>query len=1449
MSDIYSIAKSGLKAYQEGLATTGQNIANVGNDAYSRREAAITELKAGATDVLQISDNISFGVKVDGITRAFDQFIEFQLHNAKSNFSFSESQTQIFNRLEKIVRPDSGSVSERMNAFFTAVSKLSQDPSELAGRYEVIDAAKATAHSIRLVAQGIDDLKTVLNENLKADIRDANAYVTQLSTVQKELLGNKNPSGVRNDLLDQRDNLLAKLSEIIEIKVQYKDGGEIEVLAGTEGQGQQIVSGFDTQTFSVSQIGNTNKIFIGKNPSDLGTKVEVTSGKIAGLMSADFSLGQTKAALDALTDKFVTEINEVQMTGVDLDGNIGQRLFTLDATEISKRSELGSEVQLEIFGRLDSYENEALYVEFVAEEDYWQLTDKNANILGQFKGSMSLGDATFNIVGEPAIGDRFEVIFSNRNAENLQVELTEARKLAAASYYLVEPNGQNLGTAGISVDIFSKKDESNLTKLNQVLLGSNNSANPINFRQNGVLGQLENVEKIVGLASLKQQPRLQFGVPLSNLSATTKLSVTVGGNTHSFTLGEHATNIQNYSDLADLLNSGILKTDTQIDGKNLTFFDLGLYSGGNNNTFSISSGHLGNSQNFAELKSGNLANISGLLVPGQFTPSDLQIFTKEGVHLLGTAFDQGQIDNLISADNGFSVDAKYSASYLAADENSSYLGAKLERLTTEGNHTALISSLAKSSEADSNLDVGNMADIPLSRAKMSAPLKIEMATGQTLTFESSQGMMAGHIAAALNEKISDYGLKANAFNQVELYEIPSEVVQFELKGNNAEAVSIEVDLSSNNIQSLVDKINTFAIDTGVSASKSSTNGIVLVKDDGNDINIENVGISNSKSLKIRQLDRYGEVINSPQNNAPSVLSSGKYAVIGGQVEVNSPSQFTLSVSDVELRSQTSAFQNGFVSREYIPDQGLTKYKFKTIVAADGAAVDADGLIASAPSSVYSFKISGENTNKELTAEVKAAQADLLTEKSIASEIAKQLRLSSPKSGFLGNSFDLSSGFPANGSALEFRLGDQTYLATLNGVPSYTVQGDNVEIDGTTFTLNDGLKEIVSAASFTINGPEINRLRVGFTETDSGFKLYAVANDGVISGHALRLSENNPTSQTNAFHIDNTSNAFIQSNEFDTSQSANKVIAQLVVGDTATDITFNNGVISPADASGVQITLETTGTNLGRLKISIPTSISDQDIRLKATDASNGFGVNTAATQIVIAEDGFSLTEYNQTRFETSASVQSLANEYISIEGLSGEDLIIISSGNTRPSLLGEVTSSSHVLNPREIRVTTASDDGRTVELFDEKTGDYLGLRNLNSTNGFLFRDFAWQFDGIANKGDSFLLSTAGNRKDDASNAARISALATRSESTGKGGYSQTYSNLITETGFKSRQAEQQLESTSVIHDVAMDIKSEFSGVDLDTEAARLLEQQQAYQALAKVLSTAKELVDTLLRSF
>ena len=55
-------------------------------------------------------------------------------------------------------------------------------------------------------------------------------------------------------------------------------------------------------------------------------------------------------------------------------------------------------------------------------------------------------------------------------------------------------------------------------------------------------------------------------------------------------------------------------------------------------------------------------------------------------------------------------------------------------------------------------------------------------------------------------------------------------------------------------------------------------------------------------------------------------------------------------------------------------------------------------------------------------------------------------------------------------------------------------------------------------------------------------------------------------------------------------------------------------------------------------------------------------------------------------------------------------------------------------------------------------------------------------------------------------------------------------------------------SSEMIRDAAANAVSELSGVNMDDEAAQLIEYQQAYQASARVLQTARELFDTLLQS-
>ena len=134
MTDIFGIAKSGLQAYKEGLATTGQNIANVGNENYARREVNLTELKSPTSDVLSISSGKNYGVKVDGIVRAFDQFVDVQLQKASSGLSFSTSQTLVLEKLEQVLRPGEKTVANKLQDLFASLSTVSQDPSDLAAR-------------------------------------------------------------------------------------------------------------------------------------------------------------------------------------------------------------------------------------------------------------------------------------------------------------------------------------------------------------------------------------------------------------------------------------------------------------------------------------------------------------------------------------------------------------------------------------------------------------------------------------------------------------------------------------------------------------------------------------------------------------------------------------------------------------------------------------------------------------------------------------------------------------------------------------------------------------------------------------------------------------------------------------------------------------------------------------------------------------------------------------------------------------------------------------------------------------------------------------------------------------------------------------------------------------------------------------------------------------------
>ena len=1447
MSDIYGIAKSGLQAYKEGLATTGQNIANVGNENYARREAPVSEVKSGS-DALQISNTAGYGVKIDGITRAFDEFIDIQLQNAASGFAFSTAQATVLSQLEQVVRPSQGSVSQRLQELFSSFNIVSQDPSDLASRHVAVDNAKALVSSIVTVANGISDLRNFVSKSIESNVAEANGVLKQLAVIQQELLGNELITNAPNDLLDQRDGLIKKLSELVEIGVDYKSGGMIDVSVGTAGQGKTLLSGVVHSDLVFQEVDGTAKIFLDNANGGGLSKIQLQSGAISGNLAADIALVEAKSALDQMTRKLVSEFNELHNLGTNLSGELGGDFFDLDGIEIIKTGDEYSASKISIAGLTDTKSGENFTVSYNAADENWSLKNNSGEEIAAFEDTFDFDGVKINVSGRPSLGDKFDIKFTEGQAENLSLRLKDGRDLAASSFYLVESDPQNVSSAKLSISKFQEPELDGFMDLSKVFSGTQNSANPSTFLNNGALGVFKDIDSISDLTSIQTQAKIQFGEDISDLDATTTLTLKLNGTDRNFVLGAAAGTFESYNVLADYLNNGAIRSD---DADAFSFSDLGLFAGGNASTLSITSAA---TPNYASLEEGTFGTSTGILVPGDSGDAEIQIFTREGVHIAGTPLSQSEAASILVEANGFYSNAEYTANYLATNMGDTYIGASIERLTTTGNFVTSISGLGLDTTTNSNLSVGATSAYPTQRALMADPLEISTVAGETISFEAQPGMMAGNIAKGLNDTAAQYGVKATAHNQLELFNIGNVSLGFELIGDNSEHIDISASISDGDTSALVSEINKYSDVTGIVAFNSSTGAIVLKKADGNDISVRNILTSDNSAISARQLDEFGEVIHT------EAVASGDYIISGGQIKITSASSFQVSSGASVADNANSEFLSGFVKKDHDEATNSSDYEFKVLGGVDANSLDVARVNAVAASSSYTFELSTENSNEPFNSvTVKPKSTDELTATAIAEAVVSELRGTAPQTKFVGNEFEFSDGFPESQSAIEFQLGDETYVAVLKNEISYEIDGTNVIIDGETLSQAEALSRLVRGSSFEISGPEENRIYVGFEESGSGFRLFAAAKDGILSGDGLKLSENNNASQKSLFHLDNnvagSTVTTIMGGEFDLTQGAQLDFARVVSGANEFNLDFDPAPLNPLDpkvsptnpVAGITIEVEDLGNNQGRLLVTIDQSTADLDVRLKANDNSSSFGIVTSQAQITMGELGFKVSNHDNARVTSQAEVRSLANTVFNVDDLAGEDLLIYAKGNGKISLLGGSTVSTNEIDSREILARASIGQNKTVDLFDDASGDYLGTRDLSESNNFFFRNFNWQFDGNVVHDDAFYVRNSTIRKDDASNLLNLSKLAEASEATGKGGYSQIYSDLVMDVGFNVRASEQGLETSKIMYDLAVDRKSEFSGVDLDTEAARLLEQQQAYQALAKVLSTAKEMIDTLLR--
>jgi len=325
MSGILGTALSGLMAFQRSLDTTSHNIANVNTDGYSRQRAELGTRPAEFTGAGYIGQ----GVNITAVSRSYDQFITNQLTSSTSAFAETNTLSTMASQVDNIISNEATSLSPALKSFFNAVNEVANDPSSLPVRQVMVSEAESLTQQFNTLSSRFENLRKQTNNQMQATVDDINSFAESIAALNSKIVTDSSRTSggqLPNDLMDQRDALLAKVAEKISVSTITQQDGSIGVFIG---QGQSLVLGVSTVKLSLagsSTDPSHQNILIGGQ--DISK--QITGGELSGALKfRDTVLDPAQQQLGLVAAGFAVQFNAVHTAGFDLNGDPGTDMFSL----------------------------------------------------------------------------------------------------------------------------------------------------------------------------------------------------------------------------------------------------------------------------------------------------------------------------------------------------------------------------------------------------------------------------------------------------------------------------------------------------------------------------------------------------------------------------------------------------------------------------------------------------------------------------------------------------------------------------------------------------------------------------------------------------------------------------------------------------------------------------------------------------------------------------------------------------------------------------------------------------------------------------------------------------------------------------------------------------------------------------------------------------------------
>ena len=219
--------------------------------------------------------------------------------------------------------PSTSGLSSLVSKYFKSWQSVVNGASDVSAGANLLEQSRALADGFQNTVGQFQQQQRDVDGQIALSVKDINNYSTQIANLNVHISMVENSGMHANDLRDQRDLLVDKLSQVMKVNTVEALDGSLNIYVGNH----QLVDRDKVHAIGLDQTGQFARLVWNDGTN---APVTFTDGKLAGLVTSRDSIVQGRIdAINALASRVISSVNAIHASGVGLDGTGGLNFFSV----------------------------------------------------------------------------------------------------------------------------------------------------------------------------------------------------------------------------------------------------------------------------------------------------------------------------------------------------------------------------------------------------------------------------------------------------------------------------------------------------------------------------------------------------------------------------------------------------------------------------------------------------------------------------------------------------------------------------------------------------------------------------------------------------------------------------------------------------------------------------------------------------------------------------------------------------------------------------------------------------------------------------------------------------------------------------------------------------------------------------------------------------------------